>query len=242
MFSQVFVLNEEGTPLVRKDYRYDTPSDALYLLTDRLLEKLDTPPIYRVDELYLAHVLYGELYIGGCCRTKPASSAEALETLTRLGQLIVGVCGAPEEALVRKHDVLVYELLEEALTDGYPTRVTMVAVSAQLTAHPLPSEASLSSSTSGVVAKLSHLLLVSTIRSALPGSSGGGHDFDDEALYLDIIERIHCIFDEDVRATARHRLHASSTDGHHGAIRARLYDRWSMGLSRRGASSAGEPC
>jgi hypothetical protein len=88
-------------------------------LTDRLLEKLDTPPIYRIDNLFLIHVLYGELYIGGCSLDKPVSSAEVLETLTRLGQLIVSVCGAPEEALVRKHDTLVYELLEEALVSSY---------------------------------------------------------------------------------------------------------------------------
>ncbi|KAI9595550.1 Mu homology domain-containing protein [Syncephalis fuscata] len=202
MFSQVFILNEEGTPLLRKDYRYDTPSDTLFLLTDRLLEKLDTPPVYLIDDLYIVHILYGELYIGGCSLNKP-STTEALETLTRLGQLIVGVCGAPEEALIRKHDTLVYELLDEALTDGYPTRMTLSALSQQLTTnHTKPLLKS--PSQQGVMSKLSHFLTEDKHQQAPPATSRSAlatttEQFEDETLYLDIIERIHCIFDEDAK-------------------------------------------
>ncbi|XP_021790882.1 AP-4 complex subunit mu-1 isoform X4 [Papio anubis] len=125
MISQFFILSSKGDPLIYKDFRGDSGGRDVAELFYRKLMGLpgDESPVVMVttggrrhhDGRHFIHIRHSSLYLV-VTTSENVSPFSLLELLSRLATLLGDYCGSLGEGTISRNVALVYELLDEVLS------------------------------------------------------------------------------------------------------------------------------
>ncbi|XP_037846308.1 AP-4 complex subunit mu-1 isoform X2 [Chlorocebus sabaeus] len=125
MISQFFILSSKGDPLIYKDFRGDSGGRDVAELFYRKLTGLpgDESPVVMVttggrrhhDGRHFIHIRHSGLYLV-VTTSENVSPFSLLELLSRLATLLGDYCGSLGEGTISRNVALVYELLDEVLS------------------------------------------------------------------------------------------------------------------------------
>ncbi|XP_005549211.1 AP-4 complex subunit mu-1 isoform X5 [Macaca fascicularis] len=125
MISQFFILSSKGDPLIYKDFRGDSGGRDVAELFYRKLTGLpgDESPVVMVttggrryhDGRHFIHIRHSSLYLV-VTTSENVSPFSLLELLSRLATLLGDYCGSLGEGTISRNVALVYELLDEVLS------------------------------------------------------------------------------------------------------------------------------
>ncbi|XP_063090269.1 AP-4 complex subunit mu-1 isoform X2 [Cavia porcellus] len=118
MISQFFILSSKGDPLIYKDFRGDSGGRDVAELFYRKLMGLpgdESPVVMYHDDRHFIHIRHSGLYLVATT-SKNISPFSLLELLSRLATLLGDYCGSLSEGTISRNVALVYELLDEVLS------------------------------------------------------------------------------------------------------------------------------
>ncbi|XP_028701404.1 AP-4 complex subunit mu-1 isoform X9 [Macaca mulatta] len=118
MISQFFILSSKGDPLIYKDFRGDSGGRDVAELFYRKLTGLpgdESPVVMHHDGRHFIHIRHSSLYLV-VTTSENVSPFSLLELLSRLATLLGDYCGSLGEGTISRNVALVYELLDEVLS------------------------------------------------------------------------------------------------------------------------------
>lgn len=118
MISQFFILSSKGDPLIYKDFRGDSGGRDVAELFYRKLTGLpgdESPVVMHHDGRHFIHIRHSGLYLV-VTTSENVSPFSLLELLSRLATLLGDYCGSLGEGTISRNVALVYELLDEVLS------------------------------------------------------------------------------------------------------------------------------
>lgn len=123
MISQFFVLSPRGDTIISRDFRGDLPKTTAEIFFRDVKNFKGTgheaPPIFNLDGInYFYHKKNG-LFFLACSRTN-VSPSFVMELLHRFFKIFKDYCGILTEESIRKNFVLIYELIDEMMDNGFP--------------------------------------------------------------------------------------------------------------------------
>ncbi|KAJ3430218.1 ap-4 complex subunit mu-1 [Anaeramoeba flamelloides] len=128
MISEFFILSSRGDRIVYRNLRKEIKHNSAEILFRKLkFSETDCPPVFNEDGINYIFVSKNGMYF--CCTTvMNISSSFILEMIKRIIQVIKDYCQIINEDILRKNNLLLYELVDEIVDYGLPQQT----VSAQL--------------------------------------------------------------------------------------------------------------
>ncbi|KAJ3439332.1 ap-4 complex subunit mu-1 [Anaeramoeba flamelloides] len=128
MISEFFILSSRGDRIVYRNLRKEIKHNSAEILFRKLkFSETDCPPVFNEDGINYIYVSKSGMYF--CCTTLVnISSSFIIEMINRIIQVIKDYCEVINEEIVRKNNLLLYELVDEIIDYGLPQQT----VSAQL--------------------------------------------------------------------------------------------------------------
>eukprot|EP00455_Lapot_gusevi_P049590 TRINITY_DN705_c0_g1_i6.p1 TRINITY_DN705_c0_g1~~TRINITY_DN705_c0_g1_i6.p1 ORF type:complete len:468 (-),score=141.13 TRINITY_DN705_c0_g1_i6:134-1474(-) len=120
--SQFYVLSPRGDTIISRDFRGDVPKGTNEIFFRKVKfwkgKQQDAPPVFNLDGINYLYIKKSGLYF--VCTTKfNVSPSFVIELMNRCSKVFKDYCGVLSEESIRKNFVLIYELLDEMLDDGY---------------------------------------------------------------------------------------------------------------------------
>ncbi|KAG2388971.1 hypothetical protein C9374_014371 [Naegleria lovaniensis] len=117
--SQFFILSLRGDKIIARDYRYDIVkgSEEIFFRKIKSLTS-DGSPVFEVQGIQFISIKKSNMYFVFTSRSN-VSPATYIQCLIRIANLIRDFCGVLNEESVRQNFILVYELLDEIIDNGY---------------------------------------------------------------------------------------------------------------------------
>lgn len=120
MFSAVFFLNTKGNPIIQRLYRSDVSTTISKDFRKLLLSSKAYLPIFFDNNISFVYTIENDVYCVMATRLN-APTMVAFEFLRCIVRIFTAYFGCPfSEEAIRNNFVLVYELLDEMMDNGYP--------------------------------------------------------------------------------------------------------------------------
>ena len=120
MISQFHVLSPRGDCIITREFTSDAPERAADLFFHKVkFWEGGAPPTFSVDKVNYAFVEKSRMYfvlVSG----RTMESFWAVELLSKLVKTFKDFCGVLSEESMRRNFVLIYELIDEIIDNGYP--------------------------------------------------------------------------------------------------------------------------
>ena len=174
MIAQFHVLSPRGDCIITREFSADAPQRAADVFF-RKMKFWDSgaPPTFSVDKVNYAFVEKSRMYFV-IVSTQPIESFWAIELLSKLIKTFKDFCGVLSEESMRRNFVLIYELIDEIIDNGYPqttaSEVLRIAVHSDAVAVNSPSHGINLSSVTNIPNALSMIPQLRGI-TAMSGSS-----------------------------------------------------------------------
>lgn len=143
--SQFYLLNPRGDSIIFRDFRGDIPKSTSEIFFRQVRfwqgKQQDAPPVFNYDGLNYLWLKKNSLFFVFVCKEN-VSPNFCIELLIRLTKLFKDYCGVLSEESVRVNFVLVYELLDEIMDDGYVQDTSTEAVKSYVFNQPVIMERS----------------------------------------------------------------------------------------------------
>eukprot|EP01111_Echinosteliopsis_oligospora_P010602 TRINITY_DN3346_c0_g1_i1.p1 TRINITY_DN3346_c0_g1~~TRINITY_DN3346_c0_g1_i1.p1 ORF type:complete len:448 (-),score=100.05 TRINITY_DN3346_c0_g1_i1:50-1393(-) len=201
MFSQFFVLNPKGDTIILRDYRGDlTKSTPEIFFRHISHSKADPAPIFTIDGINYMTLRTRGLYLTLTSGGVNISPNFALELLARIAKLIKDYCGVLSESSIRDNFVLVYELMDEILDNGYPQTTSTDQLKAFIHHTPAPVDDSSPSSLSIIESAITGPRKTTSSKSAMRPVQAYAHRVSgisssgDNELFVDLVEQLTVVF------------------------------------------------
>eukprot|EP00511_Aplanochytrium_stocchinoi_P006807 CAMPEP_0204823402 /NCGR_PEP_ID=MMETSP1346-20131115/1442_1 /ASSEMBLY_ACC=CAM_ASM_000771 /TAXON_ID=215587 /ORGANISM="Aplanochytrium stocchinoi, Strain GSBS06" /LENGTH=365 /DNA_ID=CAMNT_0051950013 /DNA_START=384 /DNA_END=1478 /DNA_ORIENTATION=+ len=119
--SQFYILSPRGDTIISRTYRGDKiiETSEIFFRKVKFWKGGVAPPVFNVDGINFVYLKTNGLYFVFTTRFN-VSPNFCIELLSRLGKCFKDYCGVLSEEAIRKNFILIYELLDEVLDDGYP--------------------------------------------------------------------------------------------------------------------------
>merc|ERR1711871_85512 len=193
MIDSLFVINGTGDVIIEKHWRavtLRTVCDTFWHERTKVPEAQDLSPVITTAKHYLIHAYRFELFFLCVVQTE-VPPLLVIEFLHRICDVLQDYLGEVSEEVVKENFVLLYQLLDEMMDNGFPlTTEPNILKSMILPPTTLGKMAkSISMGSSNVVADLPDGTL-----SNVPWRKGGVK-YSTNEIYFDVIEEIDCIID-----------------------------------------------
>ncbi|XP_037084067.1 AP-3 complex subunit mu-1-like [Pollicipes pollicipes] len=122
MIHSLFIINKGGDVFLEKHWKsviHRSVCDYFFDAQAKADDPVDVPPVITTPHHYLISVFRGGLYFVSVCTSEvvPLFVVEFLHRVVDTFQEYFGDCS---ESLIKEHYVVVYELLDEMLDNGFP--------------------------------------------------------------------------------------------------------------------------
>ena len=121
--SSIYIMDQKGRVLITRAYRADVPYSANEIFQDKLLalDEMNLKPVIvdKENQLIFLHTRYQNL-IFLLTATKDINTVMAFDFLYKFIDVLKEYFGEVEEESVRDNFVIIYELLDEMMDNGYP--------------------------------------------------------------------------------------------------------------------------
>eukprot|EP00056_Hartaetosiga_gracilis_P022550 m.31519 g.31519 ORF g.31519 m.31519 type:complete len:424 (+) comp9703_c0_seq1:136-1407(+) len=120
--SAIFFLDLKGKVLISRDYRGDLPLNIIEKFLPLVIEAEDegtATPVLQADEATFMYIRHENLYVVAATK-KNANVSLVFVFLHRLVEIFIAYFKRLEEESIRDNFVVIYELLDEVMDDGYP--------------------------------------------------------------------------------------------------------------------------
>ncbi|EFA74729.1 hypothetical protein PPL_11760 [Heterostelium album PN500] len=176
MFSQLFILNYKGDPIIFKEYRHDISRNTPELFFRNIMNSLKSDK----KEMYFVLTSLQPLI----------SPSLAFELLNRTSQIIQDYTGYLSEESIRLNFTLIYELLDELMDFGYPQATSTQTLKAFVFTPPTEIQIEKSESI------IDTFINTATKKSISPGTANrpihqpSQIDFNTDSIYVDLWEHL----------------------------------------------------
>ncbi|XP_074654849.1 AP-4 complex subunit mu-1-like isoform X2 [Tubulanus polymorphus] len=123
MIAEIFCISSTQEVIFYKKYEHDTipHNKSIDIFCSRIAESRNQEilPTIQDDGIYYYHILRGNLYFVASSTATVSASIQVLEILVRLYQLCKDFCGMVTEDGLQSNILLIHELLNEFICDGY---------------------------------------------------------------------------------------------------------------------------
>uniref|UniRef100_A0A8C7IN66 AP-3 complex subunit mu-1 n=1 Tax=Oncorhynchus kisutch TaxID=8019 RepID=A0A8C7IN66_ONCKI len=193
MINSLFLINPSGEIFLEKHWKSvvsRSVCDYFLEAKEKALEPEDVPPVIHTPHHYLISIYRDKLFFLSVIQTE-VPPLFVIEFLHRVAEMIQDYFGECSETVVKDHMVMVYELLEEMLDNGFPL-ATESNVLKEMIRPPtiLRSVVNTLTGTSNV----GDTLLTGQL-STIPWRRAGVRYTNNEA-YFDVVEEIDAILDQ----------------------------------------------
>ncbi|XP_031691784.1 AP-3 complex subunit mu-1 isoform X1 [Oncorhynchus kisutch] len=198
MINSLFLINPSGEIFLEKHWKSvvsRSVCDYFLEAKEKALEPEDVPPVIHTPHHYLISIYRDKLFFLSVIQTE-VPPLFVIEFLHRVAEMIQDYFGECSETVVKDHMVMVYELLEEMLDNGFPL-ATESNVLKEMIRPPtiLRSVVNTLTGTSNV----GDTLLTGQL-STIPWRRAGVRYTNNEA-YFDVVEEIDAILDQSGRSS-----------------------------------------
>ncbi|KAJ3441328.1 ap-4 complex subunit mu-1 [Anaeramoeba flamelloides] len=120
MISEFFILSSRGDKIIYRNLKKEIKHNSPEILFRKLkFSETDCPPIFNEDGINYVFVNLQEIFF--CCTSVSNISASfILELLYRMIEIIKDYCQGINEQILRKNNLLIYELVDELIDYGLP--------------------------------------------------------------------------------------------------------------------------
>jgi AP-4 complex subunit mu-1 len=219
--SQIFILSSRGDKLVFKDYRQDVPrnSDEAFFRkfkfwdgTNHQAPLGDCPPFFTEKGILFAFVRrHGMLFVATSRHN--ASPSYLGEVLSRTVKIMKDFLGVMSEESIRKNFVMCYEILDEVVDSGAVQELNSERLRPYIFNEPIKVEDTISATaqqgSDSFFSRIKRGEFIERTKKAGAAQQSivtGSKERKNE-IYIDIIERLNCVFD------ANGTVIASEVDG-----------------------------
>lgn len=186
--SSLAILDKKGKSILMRNYRKDVPSNYLDLLNQKLLEfdADNSPPLIVLEDMAFFFIRYENVTL--VAMTRDDSNALIGFTFLEAFQNLLIECFTNLEAdVVRENSILIYELMDEIMDNGYPQVTDFKLLKKYIT-----SSASILKNDSKKKQREKERELANAVASSIPWRSGN-YKYSKNETYLDVIEKINMI-------------------------------------------------
>jgi len=138
--AQFFVLSPRGDTIIAKDCRGDVPRDTAELFFREVKDYQgrgeEAPPIFEKNGINYLFLKPNNLFFLATSKTNISPSL-VMELLHRLTKVFKDYCGILTEESIRKNFILIYELLDEIVDNGYPQGTSTELLKAYIFNEPI---------------------------------------------------------------------------------------------------------
>jgi len=201
MYSQFFILNPKGDPIIFRDYRGDVTKSSSEIFFRQIVNlKSEVTPIFNLDGINFIYIKHRGLYFTFTTIANVSPSL-SFELLTRITKLVKDYCGILSEESIRKNFVLIYELLDEILDYGYPQGTSTEMLKAFVFNEPAPLGEALSAASSliesvvvGARKSTPSIAAMRPVMAQQQQSIGGKTRGGANELFVDLVEQLTVLF------------------------------------------------
>lgn len=244
MISQFFLISPRGDSILYKDYRGDlarSTGDVFLRNVKRYQGKQQSaPPIFNVEGVnYFYTKMNGLYFVLTCVKNVPPSLV--MEFLTRATRVFKDYCGVISEETIRSNFVLLYELLDEIMDNGYIQGTSSEVLKRYVFNEPIVVETKKNKGSKFQLPKFNPKTTSSDATNkpiTLRDPKQGGRD----EIFVDIFERVSFTFAADGQAltaaidgTIQMKNYLSGNP----TLRIALNEDLTIGASRSGAANYG---
>mmetsp|Transcript_12362 Transcript_12362/g.40674 ORF Transcript_12362/g.40674 Transcript_12362/m.40674 type:complete len:464 (+) Transcript_12362:28-1419(+) len=205
--SSFFILNRRGDKIVARDYRHDVPREAAdnFFRAVRFWQSeghpergtlgaagSEAPPVFHLAGVNYFHLKANSLLFVAATRGN-ASPSFVLEFLSRVARIIKDYCGVLSEDSLRKNFVLVYELLDEVIDNGYAQNTSTQTLK-EYVYNPPVAPPSIVARAGAAGAAASRVAPMAVQKSVLSGGGPAGKGKGREEIFVDVVERLSVTF------------------------------------------------
>jgi len=119
LIKHFFVINSRGNPIAVRSFLEEKTQDIIEAFFQRIVDDPPPPPVFRVDGLNYAFIIYNNLYFV-LATPDSMSPVVLIELLRRLTTVLADYIGKCTETAMQKSLALVYEVVDEVLSFGCP--------------------------------------------------------------------------------------------------------------------------
>ncbi|KAL4238648.1 hypothetical protein ACF0H5_003355 [Mactra antiquata] len=194
MISKVGIFTKCGEVIVEKDFRNDVPFDCFMKFGDKIksLKGSTIPPHYVDSGVRYFNIQRNDIYIVACSM-EDILPVMVIELLTRLYHICKDFCGIVTELSIKENILLIYELLDEFMNEGYVQLANTEKICPYILSTPVVVQkerspaTEMSSRVFGIETKL-----ISSTASDKPVIQSAT-DSNKNELYVDVIERMSAV-------------------------------------------------
>ncbi|KAJ3450576.1 ap-4 complex subunit mu-1 [Anaeramoeba flamelloides] len=137
MISEFFILSSRGDKIIyrnlKKEIKHNSPE---VLLRKVKFSETDCPPIFNEDGINYVFVMRKRVYF--CCTSiSNVSSSFLLEVLSRIIEIITDYCQEINEEILRRNNLLIYELVDELIDYGLPQQTVSLQLDKFICSTPI---------------------------------------------------------------------------------------------------------
>ena len=114
-----FIVNQRGSPILVRGFLDEASQSVVELFYQRLISEPPPQPVFRLDGINFAYIVYNSLYFVIATRESMAPNV-LLALLKRIPVLITDYTGKCSERTFQKNLALAYEIIDEVLSFGCP--------------------------------------------------------------------------------------------------------------------------
>lgn len=188
--SSIFILDQKGRMLITRDYRGELPTSIFDKFNQKLIE-LDEfslkPVIYDSStKVSFFHMRHKDLYLVAAAKNE-VNAVMVFSFLNKTIELFEEYFNEFEEESVRDNFVVIHELLDEIMDNGYPQlteeKILQEYIKTESYAIEHPSE------------KMSDIKLPTAVSNAVSWRSDG-ISYKKNEIFLDVIEKLNMIIND----------------------------------------------
>ncbi|XP_060571360.1 AP-4 complex subunit mu-1-like isoform X1 [Ruditapes philippinarum] len=194
MISKLFIVSKAGELLIEKDYRYEfSVSPEMYFLEKLKASRASSiQPHFYLNGISFFNIQRNDVYLVACSASS-LLPVMVIELLTRLYHICKDFCGVVNEHSVKENVLLLYELLDDFMNEGYVQLASTEKLRPYIQSAPVVVQkerspaTEISSRVFGIETKT-----ISGSASSKPVVQSGSEQNKNE-LYVDVIERISAL-------------------------------------------------
>ena len=138
MIAQFHVLSPRGDCIITREFSSDAPQRAADLFFRKIkFWEGGAPPTFTADKVNYAFVEKSRMYFV-LVSNRPMESFWAIELLNKLIKTFKDFCGVLSEESMRRNFVLIYELIDEIIDNGYPQTTASEVLRVAVHSDPVP--------------------------------------------------------------------------------------------------------
>jgi AP-1 complex subunit mu len=121
--SGIYILDQKGKVIIHRAYRGDAPTSAV--VSDKFIrqvldqEDLTIRPVFTVAEIHYLWIKYSNIYLVATTKLN-ANAMMVFSFLYKLSEVFTEYFRELEEESIKDNFVVIYELLDEMIDNGYP--------------------------------------------------------------------------------------------------------------------------